>query len=124
MVWPNMLNISSSRKQAKLQWLKDPNEVNAANVGREASIYFKNNKREYPKDRINGLATNSKNKNVRDLYKRIHQFKIGYQPRNNIMENEYVDLLAECHNVLNRWKNYFSQLLNVHNVSDIVMLGR
>jgi hypothetical protein len=23
------------------------------------------------------------------------------------------------HNILNRWKNHFSQLLNVHNVSDV-----
>jgi hypothetical protein len=29
------------------------------------------------------------------------------------------DLLADSHNILNRWKNYFSQLLNVHNVSDV-----
>jgi hypothetical protein len=27
------------------------------------------------------------------------------------------DLLADSHNILNRWKNYISQLLNVHNVS-------
>jgi hypothetical protein len=30
-----------------------------------------------------------------------------------------VDLLADSHNILNRWKNYFSQLLNVHRVSDV-----
>jgi hypothetical protein len=29
------------------------------------------------------------------------------------------DLLTDSHNILNRCKNYFSQLLNVHNVSDI-----
>jgi hypothetical protein len=29
------------------------------------------------------------------------------------------DLLADSHKILNRWKNYFSQLLNVHNVSDV-----
>jgi hypothetical protein len=29
------------------------------------------------------------------------------------------DLLADSHNILNRWKNYLSQLLNVHNVSDV-----
>jgi hypothetical protein len=29
------------------------------------------------------------------------------------------DLLADSHNILNRWKNYFSQLLNVHRVSDV-----
>jgi hypothetical protein len=46
------------RKQAKLQWLQDPSVINLNNVRREASIYFKNKKREYLKDKINDLATN------------------------------------------------------------------
>jgi hypothetical protein len=29
------------------------------------------------------------------------------------------DLLADSHNILNRWKNYFSQLLNEYRASDI-----
>jgi hypothetical protein len=29
------------------------------------------------------------------------------------------DLLADSHNISNRWKNYFSQLLSVLNVSDV-----
>jgi hypothetical protein len=33
--------------------------------------------------------------------------------------DENGDLLADSHNILNRWKSYFSQLLNVHNVSDV-----
>jgi hypothetical protein len=36
-------------------------------VRREASRHFRNKKREYLKDKINELATNSKNKNIRDL---------------------------------------------------------
>jgi hypothetical protein len=32
------------------------------------------------------------------------------------------DLLAYSHNILNRWKNYFSQLLNVFNVSDVIQI--
>jgi hypothetical protein len=35
------------------------------------------------------------------------------------LKDENGDLLADSHNILNRWKNYFSQLLNVHNVSDV-----
>jgi hypothetical protein len=35
------------------------------------------------------------------------------------VKDENGDLLADCHNILNRWKNYFSQLLNVHIVSDV-----
>jgi hypothetical protein len=34
------------------------------------------------------------------------------------VKDENGDLLADSRNILNRWKNYFSQLLNVH-VSDV-----
>jgi hypothetical protein len=60
------------RKQAKLQWLQDPSEINGDNlnnVKREASRHFRNKKREYMKDKINELATNRKNKDIRDLYR-------------------------------------------------------
>jgi hypothetical protein len=87
-------------------------------VRREASRYFKNKKREYLEDKINELATNSKNKNIRDLYREINEFKRGYQPRNNLVKDENGVQLADSHDILNRWKNYFSQLLNVHNVND------
>jgi hypothetical protein len=80
---------------------------------------FRNKKREFLKDKSNEFATNSKNKNIRDLYKDINEFKRGYQPRNNLVKDENCDLLADSYNILNRWKNHFSQLLNVHNVSDV-----
>jgi hypothetical protein len=35
------------------------------------------------------------------------------------VKDENGDLLADSHCILNRWKNYFSQLLNVYNVSDV-----
>jgi hypothetical protein len=35
------------------------------------------------------------------------------------VRDENGDLLADSHNILNKQKNYFSQLLNVHNVSDV-----
>jgi uncharacterized protein YaaR (DUF327 family) len=55
------------RKQAKLQWLQDQIEINGDNlnnVRHVASRYFRNIKREYLKDKINELASNSKNKNI------------------------------------------------------------
>jgi hypothetical protein len=58
------------RKQAELQWLQKPSEVNEGNlsgVRREASRHFRNKKREYLKDKINELESNSKNKNIKDL---------------------------------------------------------
>jgi hypothetical protein len=35
------------------------------------------------------------------------------------VKDENGALLADSHNILNRWKNYFSQLLNVHRVSGV-----
>jgi hypothetical protein len=83
------------RKGAKLQWLQDPSEINwdnLNNVRREASIYFRNRKREHLKDKINELARNSKNKNIRDLYRGINEFKRGYQLRNDLVKYENGDL--------------------------------
>jgi hypothetical protein len=35
------------------------------------------------------------------------------------VKDENGDLLADSHNILNSWKNYFSQLLSVHRFSDV-----
>jgi hypothetical protein len=51
--------------------LQDQSEINGDNLNNirlEASRHFRNKKREYLKDIINELTTNSKNKNIRDLY--------------------------------------------------------
>jgi hypothetical protein len=61
---------------------------------------------------------NSKDKNIRNLYREMNEFKRGYQSRTNLLKDENGDLLADSCNNVNRWKSYFSQLLNVHNVSD------
>jgi hypothetical protein len=87
------------RKQDKLQWLHVPREINGDNlnnVRREASRNFRNKKREYLKDKINELATNSKNKNIRDLYRGINEFKTSYQLRNNLVKDENGDLFVDC----------------------------
>jgi hypothetical protein len=73
------------RKQAKLQWLQYPSEINGDNLNNvrlEASRYFRK-------------------------------------------QNEGIsgDMLADSYNILNRWKNYLSQLLNVYNVSDVGLIG-
>jgi hypothetical protein len=62
---------------------------------------------------------NCTNKNFRDLFIGINEFKKGYQRRSNFVKDERGDLLADSHNILNWWKNYFSHLLNVYRVSDV-----
>jgi hypothetical protein len=53
------------RKQAKLQWLQNPNQINGddlQNLRRETSRTFRNKKRVYLKGKINELGTNIKTK--------------------------------------------------------------
>jgi hypothetical protein len=65
---------------------------------------------------INELGINSKNKNIRELYRGISDFK---KPRTNIVKDEKGDLVADSHRILTRWRNYFSQLLYVHGDNDV-----
>jgi hypothetical protein len=56
-------------------------------------------KREYLKGKINEVATNSKNKNIRYLNRGINKFKGDYQPRSNLVKDEVEELLLsiiEC----------------------------
>jgi len=73
----------------------------------------------YLKVKIHELETNSKIKNIRALYRGIIGFKKGYQPRTNIVKDDKGDLVADCHSILARWRNYFSQILNLHGVDDV-----
>jgi hypothetical protein len=92
------------------------NEDNFSNVRRKASRHFRNQERECLKDKINELKSNSKNKNIRDLYRVINEFKKGYQTRTDLVKDEKADLLADPHKIVNRWMNYFCQLLNIQRV--------
>ena len=67
---------------------------------------------------IFSTETKSKIQNIRDLYRGINDFKKGYQPRCNIIKDENVDLVADSHGILARWRKYFSQLFNMHGVKD------
>jgi hypothetical protein len=58
-------------------------------------------------------------KNVRDLYMDFIDFKKGHQPRTNIVKDEKGDLVADSHSILVRWRNHFSQLLNIHGVNEV-----
>jgi len=53
------------------------------------------------------------------LYRGINDFKKGYQPKTNIVKDEKGDLVADSHSILARWRNHFSQLLNIHGVNDV-----
>ena len=56
------------------------------------------------------------------MFRSINYFKKGYQPRANIVKDEKdekVDLVTDSYGILSRWRNHFSQLLNVHGVNNV-----
>ena len=40
-------------------------------------------------------------------------------PRTNIVQDEKSDLFTYSDNILTRWRNHFSQLLNAHGANDV-----
>jgi archaellum component FlaC len=74
------LHILDQRKQAEMQWIKDPSQNNVAtqnNVRYKAGRHFRNKKEEYLKAKVEEMETNSKIKNIRQLYSDISDFKKG-----------------------------------------------
>ena len=53
------------------------------------------------------------------MYRGISDLKKGYQPRTSIVKVERDGLVTDCNSILARWRNHFSQLFNVHGVSDV-----
>jgi len=76
-------------------------------------------KKEYLKAKIDELETNSKFKNIKDLYTVISDFKKGFLPGTNVVNYEKGDLLTDCRSILARWRNHFTQLLKVHGVNNV-----
>jgi hypothetical protein len=52
-------------------------------------------------------------------HRSIDEFKKKHQPRINAIKDENGNLLADPQSVLNRLKNFFNQVLNVHGVQDV-----
>jgi C4-type Zn-finger protein len=69
--------------------------------------HFRNKNKEYLEAIIDELETNSKIKNIRDLYRSISHFKEGYKPRTNIVKDE------------KGGRTISTQLLNAHGVNDV-----
>jgi hypothetical protein len=71
----------------------------------KTSTHFRNKKKEYLKAKTDELENNSNIKNIRDLYRSIRDLKDV--------------LFTDSHSTMARWRNHFSQLLNIHRVNDV-----
>jgi len=62
-----------------MQWIQDPsrnNVDNLNNVRRDISRHLRNKKKAYTKTKIKELETNSKIKNIKDLYRGINDLRM------------------------------------------------
>ena len=79
-----------------MQWKHNPSESNVDNLNNvrcDASRHFRKKKKAYLKAKFEELETNSKIKNISNLYRGISDFKEGYQPRTNIVKDDKGDWL-------------------------------
>jgi hypothetical protein len=53
------------------------------------------------------------------LCRGINDFKRGYEPKTTVVKYKKGDRVADSHSILARWRNHFSQLLNIHVVNDV-----
>ena len=102
--------------------LQNPNDQTAEyfiNVRRDPCRMFWKKKRDYMMAKVNKLEENSKSKNIREMYKGINEFKKGYQPRAYVIKKHDGTIVADTTSILSRWEQFFSNLLNVHQNSDL-----
>ena len=101
-----------------MKWVQDTSLSNANNINNvrcEATVHFRNKKQVYLKAKVDEFE--------RVRWKTLgtcigaYDFKKGYQPRTDIVKDEKGNLVADCNSILGRWRNHFSQLLNVHRVN-------
>jgi hypothetical protein len=85
-----------------LQDPKQSNVDNLSNVRRGASRHSRNKQKEYLKAKIEELETKSNNKNTRDMYRSISDFKSNYQHRPSIVMDEKGNLLTDSRSTLTR----------------------
>jgi hypothetical protein len=71
------------------------------------------------KAKMDGLETNSKTKNIRDVYRGISDFKKGYQPRTNILQDVKCDLVTDFRSILARQRKHFLRVFNVRGINDV-----
>jgi hypothetical protein len=65
------------------------------------------------------LETNSRIKNIWDLYRGINEFKKGFQLRTYLVKGDSGHQLSDTNSILNKWKNYFCQVLNIYVISTL-----
>ena len=69
-------------------------------------------KRKYYEDRLIKIEEDYRNGEIRNLYRGVRKERRGYQAKSVLFKGKDGRLLAGENQILNRWQEYFSELLN------------
>jgi hypothetical protein len=101
-----------------LQNRSQTNGDNLKNVRHGTEKIFRNKERKYLEEELVGLKQTVRKKSSTYVEKK-NKFKECYLPITNLVKDDNDDPFVDSHTVLNRWKNYFCQLLTLHGINDV-----
>ena len=79
---------------------------------KEADKICRKKKREFEKQKIAEIERAGEAKDMRNFYARVKEEKKGFQPKITFCKNKNGNLITDKEGILNRWADYFSELLN------------
>ncbi|KAI5715018.1 hypothetical protein M8J77_009060 [Diaphorina citri] len=112
--------IMEKRVRAKQQWLscdetrKDEYREKYNKINREVVKLVRQKKRQYVKKSLEKAEEDRTKNNTKDFYRTVRFFKNGYRPRTSGVKDRDGNTTNEPEKVLNIWKEYFEDLLNVN----------
>lgn len=86
---------------------------------RETKALFRKKKREKELENLNLMEVDGQNNNIRSFYQRVKKSKKVFTSKTETIKNTDGKTLFNKEEILNRWKEYFSNLLNVENNNTI-----
>lgn len=109
-------NSLEKRNQARLKLLQRYTRQNLEGYNakrREAKRICREEKRNSINKRLENIENMNGEHNTRKFYKELDWFRKGYQPRINDCRSKTGELLESEKEVMDRWTEYFAELLNV-----------
>ncbi|XP_039297365.1 uncharacterized protein LOC120354375 [Nilaparvata lugens] len=103
------------RNEARRHYIERPTRAKKANydiLRRKAKSVIKRKKREYYNNKVTKIQQDFEKKDPREAYKGVNLFKKGYKPKTTLCKDLNGKIIGNKDSIMERWRTYFSQLLN------------
>lgn len=113
--------VLEERKQARLRFLNKPTEENKKKneaARKKAKQVCRQEKRKYINEELNTIEEKYKNKEIRNFYQGAKKLREIGQKVPAYLKNKNGDLIGSTKEKLNRWVEYFDEVLNIGNYEE------